>query len=117
MKPTIQVAAGAALGAVLRWFVILALGPGMQPLIAVNTLGSFLMGWRKPGPFLGTGVLGGFTSFSTFAVLLTESDPPLAAAYLTATLVTCIGGWLLGDFASGRTFRGRPATKPGEVVE
>ncbi|MCK7638563.1 fluoride efflux transporter family protein [Corynebacterium sp. P7202] len=117
MKTTLKVAAGAALGAVLRWSVILALGPGMLPLIAVNTVGSFLMGRLKPGPFLGTGVLGGFTSFSTFAVLLTEADPWLAAVYLTATLLSCVGGWLVGDYLSGASPGGLPTRKPGEVFQ
>ncbi|WP_370915592.1 fluoride efflux transporter family protein [Corynebacterium sp. CCM 9203] len=103
MMPTILVATGAALGASLRWLVIVALGTGIFPLIIINALGSFAMGWWKPGPFLGTGVLGGFTSFSTFAVILTKADPPLAALYLAATLASCIGGWLLGDALNRRT--------------
>ncbi|MBI9001369.1 fluoride efflux transporter family protein [Corynebacterium sp. CCM 9185] len=103
MMPTVMVATGAALGATLRWLVIVALGPGMFPLIVVNALGSFMMGWRKPGPFLGAGLLGGFTSFSTFAVILTKADPPLAVLYLAATLVSCVGGWLLGDALTRRT--------------
>ena len=46
---------------------------------------------RLVRPFLGTGVLGGFTTFSTYALdtrtLLAGGRPGLAAAYLGGTLL------------------------------
>ncbi|MGR3466300.1 MAG: fluoride efflux transporter FluC [Shimia sp.] len=73
------VALGGALGAAARYGLGLWLaGPGFPvPIIAANVLGSFLMGlavvWtgrHAPGlgPFLMTGVLGGFTTFSAFSL-------------------------------------------------
>src|SRR3954471_6812642 len=78
------VAAGCALGGIARWAVAEALphDPGGFPWspFSANVVGCFLIGvlmvlvverWsRRPlaRPFLGTGVLGGFTTFSTYAV-------------------------------------------------
>lgn len=100
------VAAGGALGAIARWAVAEALphDPGGFPwsTFSVNVVGCFLIGvlmvlvverWsHRPlaRPFLGTGVLGGFTTFSTYAVdtrgLLAAGQPAVAATYLVGTL-------------------------------
>lgn len=63
MREAALVGSGAALGAVAR-FLLSALLPGFASLLAINILGSALMGCFKPAPFWGTGVLGGFTSLS-----------------------------------------------------
>jgi CrcB protein len=117
------VAAGGVLGALGRYGAGVALptAPGAFPLTTflVNVLGCLLMGalvaglGRWPGgahplarPFLGTGVLGGFTTFSTYAVdadgLLSGPAPhfALGLAYLVSTLVAAVcaaavGGWLV----------------------
>ena len=74
MKTMIFVALGGALGASLRYLVGLAVTFPMGTL-AVNVAGSFAIGvvWvtlmdKSPGvlPFVMTGILGGFTTFSTF---------------------------------------------------
>lgn len=91
------VGAGALLGALARYAVEALLGAGPLPLLGVNVLGSFLMGLLRPGAFWGRGVLGGFTSFSTFVHLTAAATVPGAAAYLAATVVGCVGAWLLGD--------------------
>ena len=98
----VVVAVGGALGSVARYLLSLA-GPGLLwPTLAVNLTGAFALGvlagvlsrrvgasplWR---PFLGTGVLGGYTTFSALAVdLVTSVDGgrgSVAAAYLVATL-------------------------------
>ena len=76
----LSVALGGALGASLRFLVGLALMREGFPIavLAVNVLGSLLMGLlavtiaraglQHWGPFLLTGVLGGFTTFSAFSL-------------------------------------------------
>ena len=80
------IAAGSAIGGVLRYLVSLAFvqrfGPGF-PLgtLTVNLTGCFLIGiaielsqtrlfggWQYWRPFAATGILGGYTTFSTFAL-------------------------------------------------
>jgi CrcB protein len=104
------VAAGGALGAAARYLASerWPTAPGDLPLTtaAINLLGSAAIGvlmvvvserWphrRLVRPFLGTGVLGGFTTFSTYAVdvqhLATGGQPLRAAVYLVATPVLAL---------------------------
>ena len=119
------VALGGALGAGCRHLVNLAalrlFGPAFPVgTLTVNVLGGLLMGmlvgWfalRASGGgglrlFLATGVLGGFTTFSAFAleaVLLWERGEVLAALlYVTGSFVLSIlalvaGIWLVRTFA------------------
>jgi len=77
MITLLYVALGGALGAVLRFGVALAVAFPFGTL-AVNLLGSFLIGvvwvlfaargWQAGLPFVLTGVLGGFTTFSAFSL-------------------------------------------------
>ncbi|QJY45252.1 fluoride efflux transporter CrcB [Pseudonocardia broussonetiae] len=110
------VAVGGALGALARWGAGLAVtaGPGAFPLatFAVNTAGCLLIGallvvltevvtaHPLARPFLATGVLGGFTTFSTYAVdvhaLLGAGRPGVAAAYLVGTLLAALAATWLG---------------------
>lgn len=120
----IAVAGGGAVGAMLRHGVnMLAfrlLGPNFPwGTLSANVIGSFLMGllvvWlsrHEPNPielraFLSVGVLGAFTTFSTFALdtvtLYREKAIVVAAAYLAASLFLSIGGLAAGLF-SGRAF-------------
>jgi len=112
----IQVALGGAIGAVARYSVgvgiVRLVGHGAFPLgvISVNILGSFLMGvfvvaaahrgLTHLSPFVMTGVLGGFTTFSAFsleAVTLWErGDMSAAVFYVVASVVCSIFGLLLG---------------------
>lgn len=83
MTPLIQVALGGAIGASARYLtgnaVTRTFGIGIPAgTMVVNIVGSFLMGVlvvvlaRKGGgfaaPFLTTGLLGGFTTFSAFSL-------------------------------------------------
>lgn len=68
------VSLGGGLGGLLRYWLSLAL-PGSWGIFAINVLGSFLIGVLMglvPTPrvraFLGIGILGGFTTFSAYAV-------------------------------------------------
>lgn len=103
MNVILAIAAGGALGAVGRHFVNVAavhlFGTGFPwATLAVNVVGSFVMGliielsalvW-SPGlqlrAFLTVGVLGAFTTFSTFsldvAVLYERGELVLAAGYV-----------------------------------
>lgn len=104
------VAAGGAIGATARYAASLLwpTGAGTFPwtTLTVNAIGCALMGvlmvlitevWpahRLLRPFLGTGILGGFTTFSTYAVdvqrLIDARQPLLALAYLAGTLLIAL---------------------------
>lgn len=113
VQPTILalIALGGALGTLAR----AALGlhfvdaPHQFPstTLSINLIGSFALGFLVVGifetrprhrhlrPFLATGVLGGFTTFSTFMVaavqLAHHGKPVVAVLYV---LVSLLGGWL-----------------------
>lgn len=109
------VAAGGALGASARYLVLNA-SVERTPLavLLVNVLGCFLMGVLVAAtedgsapplvrPFLGTGVLGGFTTVSTYAVttwVLAGADVLVALTYLVLTPLLAVpaagvGAWLM----------------------
>ena len=116
MTSTLTVAAGGAIGASLRHLVGLwtlrQFGPGLPVgTLGVNVLGSFLMGvlaaWllaRGAGQgfalFLGTGVLGGFTTFSAFSLdavrLLEAKGIGAFAAYVGASVGLSLIALVLG---------------------
>lgn len=120
------VALGGAAGSAARYGVALLLphdaGTGVPwATLAVNGAGCLLIGvlvvlaeGRHPllRPLLGAGVLGGFTTFSTFAVdavVLAERGAVwVAAAYVAGTLVTALAAVSLGVFAT-RRLAGRAA--------
>lgn len=111
----VQVAAGGALGAVLRYGAGLALlrvqGPGL-PLatLSVNILGSFLMGvfvvfsfargWQALNPLVMTGLLGGFTTFSAFSLeaftLWERGQVGTAALYVVLSVLMSLAALGLG---------------------
>lgn len=111
VRTYLVVALGGVLGALARWGVSLGLphAPGSWPwaTVTVNLTGCLVIGAllavllaRYPGhpwlrPFLATGVLGGYTTFSTFAVdvvqLVEAGRAGVAVAYL---LVSVLGGLL-----------------------
>ena len=120
----LAVACGGALGAVARYTVEQALptAAGGFPVatLLANALGSLLLGVllgvaaarTTPallGPFVGTGVLGGFTTYSTFALavqdLLTRAAWDVAATYVGLTLVAGLGSAWLGLWAGRRAGR------------
>ncbi|MFC0628320.1 fluoride efflux transporter CrcB [Kribbella deserti] len=106
------VAAGAAIGAPLRYLVdrwITRWAGGSFPwgILLVNVLGSFVLGLLAPQPdrvvslLIGIGFCGAFTTYSTFAavtVALAESGRLRAAtanAFLSLTL--CLAAALLAQ--------------------
>ncbi|PVA10230.1 fluoride efflux transporter CrcB [Pelagivirga sediminicola] len=111
----LQVAAGGAIGASLRFGAGLwaaRIGVQVLPLgvISVNILGSFLMGvfavWSLErgqealNPFVMTGILGGFTTFSAFSLetlaLVERGDIAAALLYVALSVGLSIGALALG---------------------
>ncbi|WP_210649382.1 CrcB family protein [Nocardioides sp. SYSU D00065] len=102
------VALGAAVGAPLRLVLSGALDQRFPTgTLVVNTTGSGLFGLfaalslgDAAWALLGTGLCGGFTSFSSFALQAVERPVREAAAYVAATSVLAVGacafGWVLG---------------------
>ncbi|MFE0254845.1 fluoride efflux transporter CrcB [Streptomyces sp. NPDC059010] len=121
------VAAGGALGATARY--ALSLGwPAQQggfpwATFWTNVVGCAVIGvfmvvitevWaahRLVRPFFGTGVLGGFTTFSTYAVdiqrLVDAGHPRTALAYLAATPVAALTAVWLAAAAARRILKWR----------
>lgn len=135
LRPAVALAvvAGGAVGVLLRGLLTLPVPPSepaLQILLtaAINVVGSFLLGAvvaRLGGTrallraFAGTGILGGFTTYSAFAVQTVElarTAPILALALVAGSL----GGGLLaawaGLVAGGRVGRGHDrAPSPREA--
>ncbi|MFG6590324.1 fluoride efflux transporter FluC [Sulfitobacter sp. 1A12157] len=107
MKTLIMVALGGALGACLRYLVGLAVGFPLGTL-AANVAGSLAIGlvWVTFAdralllPFLMTGLLGGFTTFSAFSLdtlrLLEEGRSGIALSYVGASVILSLAACLLG---------------------
>ena len=110
------VALGGAIGAALRFLtgvaVLRTVGPSDFPLaiISVNVIGSFLMGvfvvyaaqrgMTYLGPFVMTGLLGGFTTFSAFSLetvtLFERGQVGAAGLYVAMSVGLSIVGLMLG---------------------
>ncbi|MEL7166022.1 MAG: fluoride efflux transporter CrcB [Pseudomonadota bacterium] len=110
------VALGGAIGASLRWLwgvgVLRLTGPAEFPvaILSANVLGSLLMGvfvvvaaqrgLTHLSPFVMTGVLGGFTTFSAFSLetmtLIERGAMGQAALYVTLSVGLSVLGLFLG---------------------
>lgn len=116
------VALGGAIGGAARESVNLLLSGSAFPwaTLTVNVIGSLLIGvlmvyvvnhpeHRYVRPFLGVGVLGGFTTFSAYAVetrgLLVAGEVPLALLYIFGSLLLAFlatwTGLRIGRFVIG----------------
>ncbi|MFJ4468356.1 fluoride efflux transporter CrcB [Streptomyces sp. NPDC089424] len=127
------VAVGGAIGAVARYAAVLwwPPHPGGFPWSTfwVNAVGCAVIGvfmvlvteFRSPHrllrPFFGTGVLGGFTTFSTYAVdierLADSGHPATAVAYLAATVVAALAA-VWAATAATRRLLGRAVGSDGQ---
>ena len=111
----LQVAAGGAIGAAARFLVGVGVtriaGPGMPlGVMTANILGCFLMGlfvgsagrlgimWLNP--FVATGILGGFTTFSSFGLeamtLAQRGEAGMAVIYVGLSVGAGLGALYLG---------------------
>lgn len=123
MGNLLAVGCGGFLGASARYLVSLAAGrldTRGFPLgtFAVNLAGAFLIGFlsellarvcpdrNRLRLFLTTGVMGGFTTFSTFSLetanLFQAGRPWLAAANVLLSVVFCLAGAAAGKLCAAR---------------
>jgi CrcB protein len=121
MTQALAIAAGGALGALLRYWTSTAvharLGTGFPyGTLTVNVLGSLLIGFLSvwlmdrmiAGPalraFLLIGVLGAYTTFSTFSLetlnLLEAGHLGKAALNIVASVLVCVAAASLGVLAA-----------------
>jgi CrcB protein len=119
----LQVALGGAIGASLRYLSSVAamrlIGPGFPwATLFVNILGSFVMGvvvvtlahkdLNRLAPFLMTGILGGFTTFSAFsldtATLWERGLPVTALLYVLGSVGLSLLAIVLGILATRAVF-------------
>ncbi|QQR34892.1 fluoride efflux transporter CrcB [Devosia oryziradicis] len=118
MYPFFLVGLGGALGAMARFGVGQIIGrlwPMSFPLatLLINLVGSLAMGlfvglmarwlptWQSDARlFVAVGILGGFTTFSTFSldtiVLIERGEVVAAGAYVLLSVVLCLIGLYLG---------------------
>lgn len=120
----IQVAMGGALGASGRYLTGVAamrlMGPGFPwGTLAVNVIGAFVMGVvvvclahlsaTRFAPFLMTGLLGGFTTFSAFSldalILWERGEQVQATIYVLASILLSLaaivaGLWIARSFTT-----------------
>ncbi|WP_347310961.1 fluoride efflux transporter CrcB [Defluviimonas sp. SAOS-178_SWC] len=123
IQTLLQVALGGALGASARYMTNVAamrlIGPGFPwGTVAVNIAGSFLMGAlvvvlahkdaTRMAPFLMTGVLGGFTTFSAFSLdaltLWERGQTTVAAAYVAGSVILSLAAIVAGMAAARGAF-------------
>ena len=123
MPIVIAIALGGALGALSRHFMARAVMSGLglgfpYGTLAVNILGSFLMGivvaWLMPKfqlspyfqAFLTVGFLGGFTTFSAFSLevvnLMERNELGLTVLYIFLSVLLAVGALFIG-LKLGRT--------------
>ncbi len=116
MKMLLVVAAGGAVGAVGRYLVIVGVGMiGVTHFpvgtIVVNVVGSFLLGvlveasalflsmGQELRAFLVVGILGAFTTFSTFSMdviaLIERHQAVQAAANIVSSIVLSVGAFFV----------------------
>lgn len=120
MKTILAIALGGGLGAVIRHFMNNAVSDLVKTssfpwgIMSINILGCFIMGvlvavfagiWNPSEPvraFLVVGVLGGFTTFSSFSLdamkLWTSGDAQGALIYVLGSVVLSLAAVFFGSF-------------------
>ena len=139
-RTALLVAAGGAVGAMLR-FSLTVIAPAVTtPTLVelpwttlwVNLLGCLGLGLlngtlevRSPRPWLtpllGTGLCGGFTTFSTVVLegsaMIGADFPVLAITYATSTVVLCLGAVVLGLLGGRRLAQRQLDHRPSDQEE
>ena len=117
---------GGAFGAICRYLLGLGLGRSLGAAwpygtFAANVVGGLLMGLlvgflafrggadqERLRLLLGVGVLGGFTTFSSFSLevlrMIETRNPGQAAGYVAASVVLAVGAVFLGMIIARRVF-------------
>ncbi|MDO5723030.1 MAG: CrcB family protein [Flaviflexus sp.] len=102
------VAVGGAIGAALRFGILTLIPFADWPLATflTNMAGCLILGFVTAAVFpdahprlkllIGTGLLGGFTTYSTFMVETLHLSTPLAFSYVAATIIIGLGAAHLG---------------------
>jgi CrcB protein len=102
----LPVALGGAIGASLRHLALIAV-PAPWGVMGINVLGSFLIGLLLApalrlglSPFLVTGILGGFTTFSAFSMdalrLWQAGQGGQAALYIAGSVILSLAAVAAG---------------------
>ena len=116
--------AGGAIGTTVRYLLSLSVPSvdGIPVIIfAINVVGAFALGWLlaglSRGPdqgmrrvarlFVGTGILGGFTTYSSFAV---DTDGLVVASNIGGSIAYAVATLLVGALASLAGIAPRTAT-------
>ncbi len=106
--------AGGAIGAALRVLFLQVALPAPWGILALNIMGALVLGFvlsslgeRAPllTLFLGAGVLGALTTFSSFAgdaVRLAGETPAIAGLYVVGSVVLAIAAFAGGQALGGR---------------
>jgi CrcB protein len=126
-KLILYVLLGGAIGTAARLALTLVMRQTEIPwdVVVVNVVGAFVLGLLltalaargKETPhvrdlrlFLGTGMMGGFTTYSSLATgsaELLESSPPVAVAFALGTVFAGLAAGALGVWLGGRVRPGR----------
>jgi CrcB protein len=128
----LSVALGGAAGASLRYALTQAEPDGggfPGTTFTTNVVGSFLLALLPASPWvrrhhllpplLGTGVLGGFTTLSTWSeqtrALVADGAVATAGAYVVGTLAACLAAVALADRFSTRGARAEFEAEEGDL--
>lgn len=114
-RSVLLVFAGGAIGTLVRYLLSAAVPPvlGLSAItFAINVVGAFVLGWllealalrgadeggrRSARLFAGTGILGGFTTYSTFAV---DTDGLFVAHDITGGILYAVATIVVGALAT-----------------
>ena len=129
----LAVAAGGAVGAGARWgletwqpapsggfpWTTFGINVAGTVLLALLPASSFVRRHQVLPPALGTGVLGGFTTLSTFSeetrALINGGHTGLAAAYVVGSVAVCLVGVALVDLLVERSARDEFDAEEGDL--